>query len=254
MASDPREFYDALADDYHLLFEDWDAEVRRQGALLDKMLPRAARKVLDVACGMGTQAIGLALNGYDVTARDVSPKLVARAIRQAQRLEVELSIEQAEMTVARPEDAGQYDAVIAFGNALPHLESDERLDAALRAGFLALKPLGQFLASVRDYDELVKTRPAMEPPTVLGKGESQRIVMQGWKWDADGRGYELEHLLMGKGADGQMEVKQRKTHLRALTRDDLEASARRAGFGAVQWIEPEMTGFDQPIFRATRTS
>ena len=63
-----RGFYDELADAYHLVFEDWDAAMRRQGRLLAALLPppAAAEPVLDCACGIGTQALGLAAPGYAV--------------------------------------------------------------------------------------------------------------------------------------------------------------------------------------------
>ena len=55
------DFYDDLAQSYHLIFEDWDTSIIRQGdALSDVILERWGgdiRTVLDVACGIGTQAI-----------------------------------------------------------------------------------------------------------------------------------------------------------------------------------------------------
>ena len=60
--------------------------VRRQGEALDKLirseLGDAPQAVLDCSCGIGTQAIGLALRGHDVLATDLSPASVdARAAR-----------------------------------------------------------------------------------------------------------------------------------------------------------------------------
>ncbi|MDQ3319881.1 MAG: class I SAM-dependent methyltransferase [Actinomycetota bacterium] len=44
---------------------------------------RQVRRVLDPACGIGTQALGLAAAGYDVTATDVSERSVDRCAREA---------------------------------------------------------------------------------------------------------------------------------------------------------------------------
>ena len=51
------QFYDSMADHYHLIFEDWDASMRRQGAAIAKLLPppEEVGLILDVACGIGTQ-------------------------------------------------------------------------------------------------------------------------------------------------------------------------------------------------------
>jgi hypothetical protein len=57
------DFYDRMAGLYHLIFPDWDASIERQGEQLAGLIRErwgaAARTVLDVSCGIGTQAIGL---------------------------------------------------------------------------------------------------------------------------------------------------------------------------------------------------
>jgi glycine/sarcosine N-methyltransferase len=61
-------FYDELAESYHLIFDDWNAAIARQREVLAKLLPVAAtgKRVLDCACGIGTQTIGLAILGFSV--------------------------------------------------------------------------------------------------------------------------------------------------------------------------------------------
>ena len=89
------DFYDGLAPFYHLIYPDWEHSVERQGAALDAVIAElhpAAERVLDVACGIGTQALGLAGRGYRVAAADLSAAAVERAAREAaarigQRLE-----------------------------------------------------------------------------------------------------------------------------------------------------------------------
>ncbi len=69
-------FYDNMAAQYDKLFLDWQSAVREQAVILDRLFAgfgfdRNAR-ILDCACGIGTQAIGLAALGYPVTASDIS--------------------------------------------------------------------------------------------------------------------------------------------------------------------------------------
>ncbi|GGS94535.1 hypothetical protein GCM10010206_66490 [Streptomyces cinerochromogenes] len=78
-------FYAELADDYHLIYADRDASIRRQGDALDAPIGRDRVAVLDCSCGIGTQAIGLALRGHRVTGTDLSPRAAARAAREAAR-------------------------------------------------------------------------------------------------------------------------------------------------------------------------
>ena len=79
-------FYDRLAPYYHLLYPDWEVSMERQArglaAVLEEFgIPRGAR-ILDAACGIGTQTLGLAALGYQLSASDIAPLAVARASRR----------------------------------------------------------------------------------------------------------------------------------------------------------------------------
>src|SRR6478672_6135370 len=75
-------FYDELAPFYHLLYPDWEVAISRQGdalaALLRELGLEPGDAVLDAACGIGTQALGLLKHGYSVTASDASPAAIER--------------------------------------------------------------------------------------------------------------------------------------------------------------------------------
>lgn len=62
------EFYDRLAPLYHLIFQDGDASIARQAQQLREIVTSEwgseITKVLDVSCGIGTQAIALAQAGF----------------------------------------------------------------------------------------------------------------------------------------------------------------------------------------------
>src|SRR5579864_2101202 len=90
MAEGVKDFYDQLAGNYHLIFEDWEASIRRQASVLAAILkrecgPAATVKVLDCACGIGTQALGLAKFGFQITACDLSPAAVERIRMEAEK-------------------------------------------------------------------------------------------------------------------------------------------------------------------------
>ena len=82
-------FYDNMAAHYDKLFLDWQASTKEQAELLDRLFrdngfDRSAC-VLDCACGIGTQAIGLAALGYDVTGSDISDGELAQAKERAEK-------------------------------------------------------------------------------------------------------------------------------------------------------------------------
>ena len=76
-------FYDNLASQYDKLFLDWQATTYDQAVILDRIFTsngfNKTSAVLDCACGIGTQAIGLAAIGYHVTGSDISDGEIAEA-------------------------------------------------------------------------------------------------------------------------------------------------------------------------------
>jgi SAM-dependent methyltransferase len=235
------DFYDELAGDYHLLFADWDAAVAWQARTLLPLV--GGDPILDAAAGMGTQAIGLALAGRQVVARDLSPRLVERGKKEAARLGAQLLAYEVG-DLRQLDDEGRFGTVLAVDNAISHLDEDE-LKTALIGVRRALQPGGRFVASIRDYDTLVKERPPLDPPRVLGQAPRRRIVLQVWTWD-DGSSYTLDHLILCE-EDGWAS-RHRRGRYRALLRAELEAAARAAGFTDLGWLEPAQSGFYQPIF------
>ena len=71
-------FYDSLATQYDKLFLDWQATTHEQAVILDRLFREkgfdTSAKLLDCACGIGTQAIGIAAHGYSRRRRaSISP-------------------------------------------------------------------------------------------------------------------------------------------------------------------------------------
>jgi SAM-dependent methyltransferase len=246
-------FYNELAPYYHLIFEDWDRSIERQGAVLNSLLAAqsgaGSRKILDCACGIGTQAIGLARHGHEVTGSDLSPAAVERAKREAEVRGLDISFVVSDMTsLAEIEERG-FDVVLTLDNALPHLAP-----AALKDGVGAmstkLRPGGLFLASTRDYDALIRERPAVQGPSFYGHDGERRIVLQVWDW-LDGERYRL-HMYITHQADGHWETRHFVSEYRCLLRDEVSRALASAGMEAVRWLMPDESGFYQPMVVARK--
>ncbi|MGW6732398.1 class I SAM-dependent methyltransferase [Streptomyces sp. NPDC055013] len=245
-------FYDELADDYHLIYADWDASLRRQGDALDALIGLERAAVLDCACGIGTQAIGLALRGHRVIGSDLSPRAAARAAREAARRGLSLRTAVADMR-RLPFPDGQFDAVVCADNSLPHLLTEQDVHAALAEMRRVLRPAGLLLVSTRPYDDLVRDRPASTPPQVHQvadtEGGERTVTFQLWHWHDDGEHYDLEHFQL-LPAGGHWCVQVRRTTYWALGRDRLAGLAAEAGFVGLGWRMPDETGFFQPLLVA----
>lgn len=250
---DPEVFYDDLAEDYHLIYADWRQSVRRQGEVLDRLVRArhggSPRSVLDGSCGIGTQAIGLALRGYTVHASDISAAAVARAQREAAVFEVDIAFDVADLRTMAESVPGTFDIVLSCDNSLPHLLTDADIDAALRNMRAKLAPDGLLLIGLRDYDALVAERPRLTPAQLTGDPDHPAITFQHWEWADDGSTYDLTLFLTRRQADG-WHTTARTTRYRALRRDDLERMLARAGFDDIRWHAPDATGHHQPLVTA----
>jgi glycine/sarcosine N-methyltransferase len=136
--------YDHLIPFYHLIFQDWHSAIKRQAGILSPLLPspQEAGPVLDCACGIGTQALGLAAVGYAMEGSDISPGEVERAQREAASLGLNISFRTDDMMTLMTAPSGRYGVVLCMDNSLPHLDSDEQILTALRAMRSRLKPNG----------------------------------------------------------------------------------------------------------------
>ncbi|MBA2597703.1 MAG: class I SAM-dependent methyltransferase [Chloroflexota bacterium] len=258
MVNSVRVFYDELAESYHLIFADWPGSMRRQAAALDRLIGSALgagpHTILDGACGIGTQAIGLALLGHQVHATDISSKAVARAEREATARNALLTFGVADLRSLASTVDGEFDVVVACDNALPHLLSDDDLQLAIDNMAAKLRPDGLFLASIRDYDRLVQERPQGEGPRVFDDIRGRRIAFQVWDWSDDGSRYSLHQFIVRQEGAG-WQTEHFRTEYRALLPGELVTALRHAGFAlaGIHWHEPEESGYFQPIVTARRS-
>src|SRR3972149_578264 len=186
-------FYDELAPLSHLVYENWEASVARQGTALASLIREhwgaGARTVLDAAVGIGTQAPGLLALGFRVTGSDLSPAAVNRAQREATALHLPLPCLVAAFR-ALPVRAASVDVVIVCDNSLPHLETPGDIETALGECFRCARPGGGCLVSMRDYGSpppsgTVEVRPYGERAWAARRYH----LRQGWSWR--GPRYEL---------------------------------------------------------------
>ncbi len=244
-------FYESLADHYHLIFDDWSRAIERQAEILNRLLASEVAnhplKILDCACGIGTQAIGLAGLGHQIFASDLSPAAIARAQREAGHRSLNISFQVSDMASLAEIAENNFDVVAALDNALPHLSAHQLRDA-VRAMASKLKPNGLFIASIRDYDKLVLQRPMVQEPAFYDGSEKRRIVHQVWNW-IDDRTY-VVHLYITMLSDGEWKVLHFISEYHSLLREELSAVLRSSGFEKVRWLMPVESSFYQPIVLA----
>jgi len=255
MAEPVTDFYDGLSPEYRdNMGWDWEAAVRKEGASLDRFLAnevgrRGPYSLLDCSCGIGTQAIGLALQGHQVHATDLSTVSIDCARRESTNLGVAMTFGVADFRNLSAAVSDIFDVVITCDNSIAHCLNDDDLAAALASMKTRLKPGGLLLFSIRDYDALVVDKPRFNNEHVHDRPDGRRVVFQLWDWASDGRQYR-NHQFLIKQNDGGYEVKHFETELRALQRDEVMAAVQRARYEDVRWHVPEASNYYQPIVTA----
>ncbi len=254
MPDDVLQFYQELAQDYHLIFADWTKTIERQGTALDRLIraylgDQPDLAVLDCSCGIGTQALGLAARGYTVHATDLSPAAVERAAREAAARGVPLTTGVADLRTLASQVEGTFDIVLSCDNALPHLLTDDDLRRAAFNMRAKLRDGGLLLAGIRDYDHLTLDKPHATPLQVFDTGTERRIVFQVWDWAENGQSYTVSLFILRRQPTGWHTASFTTTY-RALLRAELSAILAEAAFSDIRWHMPQDTGHPQPIVTA----
>ncbi len=247
-----QKFYDDMAPQYDKLFQDWQKTTREHAAILDTLFAEngfdRGASVLDCACGIGTQAIGLAELGYLVTASDISFAELSEAEKRARRRSVQLRFEHADFRALSETFSEQFDIVIAMDNALPHMLSKGALETAVASVTGRVKPGGMIVASIRDYDALLEKKPPYSPPYIHSTDAGQRVSFQTWKWS--GEIYHLTQYIIED--EGTLQISKFECDYRATRREELTALFISSGCSEVVWKFPEETGFYQPVVTARK--
>jgi SAM-dependent methyltransferase len=225
-------FFDQLAPYFHLLYGDWQSSVARQGEALAKFLREAGvlagEPVLDAACGIGTQTLGLVEQGYRVTASDISPGAIERLETELSRRSLQATTQVDDLRTLKCTASGSMAAVIACDNSIAHLLSDAELLEAFRSCYRCLRPGGVAVFSVRDYAAIERRNPDVRPYGLRYEAGGRFLAVQVWEWDGDQ--YDLRMYLTSESSAGVCETKVLRSRLYAVSIDRLLSLLGEAGF------------------------
>jgi SAM-dependent methyltransferase len=250
--SSPLPFYDNLAPLYHLVYPDWERSIESQSTALAGIIRgrwgESIRTILDVSCGIGTQAIGLARLGYEVTGSDLSPRAIERAVVEAQRRDLAIRFSVCDMRNAYSHHQKQFDLVISCDNSITHLLCDEEIRKALDELYQSTRPGGGCLLTVRNYDQEERGTGIIKPYGVRPSGESRYVIFQ--VWDFTGDIYDLAMYFVED--DGKSEISRAhvfRARYYAISPNRLLRLMEDAGFTHVERLDE---GFYQPVLVGSR--
>lgn len=248
--NDTNQFYAGLTPFYHLIYPNWEASMQRQAGMLDALIRETwgkAATVLDVSCGIGTQAIGLAQLGYNVTASDLSPEEVERAGREATAKDLAVDFSVADMRAAHDHHRREFDVVLSADNSIPHLLSDEEILAAFRQFHACTRPGGGCIVTVRDYEKEDLSRQQVKP---YGIREEDGVRWLAWQvWDPRPPLYDVALYFVADRGEAECKTHVVRSTYYAVGIARLMELMSEAGFADVQRLDGK---FFQPVVTGTR--
>lgn len=245
------EFYDQLASMYHLIFQDWQASINRQGEQLSQIIEAEwpkSKKVLDVSCGIGTQAIALAQNNYLVKASDLSSQSIARAREESKKRNLVIDYSVNDMRNSFEFHGSGFDIVVSADNSIPHLLSDSEILDAFKEFYQCLNHGGGVLLTVRDYQNEERGKNIFKPYGIRMEGQKRYVIYQ--VWDYSGDIYDLSFYFIEEDlVTNKICTHVLRSQYYAISTDKLCDLLQSAGFKKVRRID---NVFYQPVIVGTK--
>jgi len=245
-------FYDQLTPYYKYIFRDWNASVERQSIILDEVIREyfgeRVETILDAACGIGTQTIGLAQRGYLLTASDISKNEIEKARQEAFQRNLNIAFGIADMRELVRVYKTKFDLVIACDNAVPHLLTDDDILRAFRQFHRVTTESGGCIISVRDYDSIERGGKMLYPRLAHETPQGKIVVFDCWEFDGDY--YDITMYIVED--DGQPVVKThaiRGGRYYCISISKLEKLMKSVGFERVITLKDR---FVQPLIIALK--
>lgn len=235
ISNDTTAFYDAVAEHYPLFYRDWETQLDREGLSLRAMFRnKGIVRVLDAACGAGTQAIALAKLGFEVTACDPSAGMLKKAQEIAADYGVleKIDFQRSDFLNLNDVVKGPFDAIVCKGNSLPHLLLDEEIETTLLIFYELLRPGGILVIGMRDFGPFMEDRPQFIPGFVHEHDDgSEFITFDLWEWHDGPPVIATQNLFIvqGNSKAGYSTVKQ-QVRYRPLSTDEVKVVLLECGF------------------------
>ena len=149
------DFYAKIAKYYDYIFPTGKA----QADLIKELAGPPPKDILDAACGSGGYAQTLRNEGYNITAIDLSKKMVDKLKGK------DSSIDARVLNMLEVEKLDkQFDLIFCIGNSIVHLDNNDEIYTFLEGCKKSLKPYGKLLLQVVNYDRVLAKNIKSLPP------------------------------------------------------------------------------------------
>lgn len=246
ISNDTTAFYDAVAEHYPLFYRDWETQLDREGLSMRALFRnKGIVRVLDAACGAGTQTIALAKLGFELTACDPSAGMLRKASEIAEQYGVadKIDFHRTDFLNLTNVVTGPFDAIVCKGNSLPHLLLDEEIETTLLIFYELLRPGGLLVIGMRDFGPFMEDRPQFIPGFVHDdeSADSEFITFDLWEWHDGPPVIATQNLFIVQGSEkGGYNTVKRRVRYRPLSTDEVKVVLLECGFEEVS-DQPDRT-------------
>jgi 2-polyprenyl-3-methyl-5-hydroxy-6-metoxy-1,4-benzoquinol methylase len=165
-------YQNLLADRYSWMFGSFEERAAEQEALFKRLSQHHGPKgaALDLGCGSGFQSIALARLGFNVTAVDLSERLLKELADHRGTLPI-ITL-QADLRDFTSFGDDSFQLVVCMGDTLTHLPGKSDIPPLFQEIRRVLKPEGKVIISFRDLSQELKGTERFIPV----KSDSDRIM------------------------------------------------------------------------------
>jgi len=249
--NDSQSFYAGLTPFYHLIYPDWEGSIRRQAGHLDSVIREiwgsSVSSVLDASCGIGTQALGLAALGYELTASDLSSEEVERARQEAINRNLKMDLHVCDMRHLSSHFERQFDLVMSCDNSVTHLLTDAEILKAFQEFFQCTRNGGGCIVTVRDYSAEDFSQRQVKPYGIRDQAGTRWLLWQ--VWEPNDRTYEVSMYLVEDQGGTHCRTHVFRASYYPVGIERLTDLMKEAGFDYVRRVDDR---FFQPIIVGTK--
>ena len=219
--------YDKMNWLYNAFYGDMDTEQVRRLEFIEKhknLLQSYTDKevtVLDSACGNGVQATALALNGYKVTATDISKEMIKLANEFSKKHNVSISTYVKGWLELPSIFQNQFDIVFNVGNSMVHSSNALERKKNISSLVQVLKNKGTLVIETRNWEKIVSENKKFTVYDKMSYLNKEYIPMYHWKLNGIEQEAEVEILFQEICEDNHVELYENSLRFTPFTHESL---------------------------------
>jgi len=168
--------------------------------------------ILDSACGNGVQATALALNGYQVTATDISSEMVKLTRESAKKHRVEINTAVKAWCELPATFKEQFNIVFCTGNSIVHSANADERKINWDSLVQVLKTQGTLVVETRNWDKIIMEDKRFTVYDKIRYKDKEYIPL--YHWRMNGMEHEAEVEILFQEIDGDNHVRLYESSLR----------------------------------------